>query len=556
MEAKLSIDSLPHVKPLLSRFERVNNPIVSEFISSIPERLSDAVKRIREQQQQQQLRITSTNAENIISNRRKLAKYIAAFHSQADTDFAAVNQSRANLQDPSAQILVSIHQPNLFSYGGVFKKIVLLQTLKSALEQESNNNPFNTKFINLFLVVDHDFIDDTWMRVAQLPSIRHSNGILGLRMPIKNSNRWTMVRNMKKPSITIINHWKNQVGCWIKSGSVALDLERSEKLALLENLELFWKEVNESYKRATSYADFNSFLMSRVVNKIWGYDTLFVRLSDISDVFEDGFSFLLNNFRRYSQMLSESNMMFFQNGINTGISQSIYLNAPLWLGCECGSKASVKLRDGVLYGSCISCKKHLIVRLLKAHEIRYNDINRLSPKAIPILLLLSRDLGISCYALGMGGSIGYTMVGRLIFKELEINMPLTLFWASPDPVSPGLAQKEALHVFDPTIDPIVYAEQLRFKLQQYSERLFPRLTRRAELARKKEYQSEEMKTVLQELDLIKQEQRRTRVSLNTCEKVIKALTLKPCIIDYAVNIGLDETERVWRKTLLREDNLA
>src|SRR5918994_6957895 len=111
-----------YIRSLFSKYERVNNPILSDFISSIPNSLSDAVKSIREQ-------LTVTNSEDILSNRRKLAKHIAAFHSQAGTDFAVVDQSRMNIQDSSAQTLVSIHQPNLFAYGGVFKKIVLLQTI-------------------------------------------------------------------------------------------------------------------------------------------------------------------------------------------------------------------------------------------------------------------------------------------------------------------------------------------------------------------------------------------------------------------------------------------
>ena len=157
MSAEASIGPTQCIRSLFSEYERVNNPIVSEYISSIPESLSDAVKRVKEE-------LTVTNAENIISNRRKLAKHIAAFHSQAGNDFPGVNRSRMNIQDPSAQILISIHQPNLFAYGGVFKKIVLLQTIKSMLQQ--GNDPSNTRFINLFLIVDHDFMDDVWIRVS------------------------------------------------------------------------------------------------------------------------------------------------------------------------------------------------------------------------------------------------------------------------------------------------------------------------------------------------------------------------------------------------------
>ena len=222
------------IRSLFSQYERVNNPILSEYISSIPDSLSDAVKRVREQ-------LTVTNIENILSNRRKLAKHIAAFHEQAGTDFPAVDKNRMNMQTPSAQILVSIHQPNLFAYGGVFKKIILLQTIKSMLEKGNDTTETNTRFINLFLIVDHDFMDDVWIRVAQLPSVRHSDGILELRMPITDSNRWKLVRNMEVPSVTIVEHWRKQVASWIKNGALSLGLEKNERLALFENLEQFWK---------------------------------------------------------------------------------------------------------------------------------------------------------------------------------------------------------------------------------------------------------------------------------------------------------------------------
>ena len=539
------------IRSLFSQYERVNNPILSEYISSIPESLSDAVKRVREQ-------LTVTNTENILSNRRKLAKHIAAFHEQAGTDFPAVDKNRMNMQTPSAQILVSIHQPNLFAYGGVFKKIILLQTIKSMLEKGNDTTETNTRFINLFLIVDHDFMDDVWIRVAQLPSVRHSDGILELRMPITDSNRWKLVRNMEVPSVTIVEHWRKQVASWIKNGALSLGLEKNERLALFENLEQFWKEVDESYNRARSYADLNSFIMSRVVNKLWGYDTLFVRLSDISEVFEGGFNFLLNNFRKYSRILSESDMMFLRNGINTGVSQSTYLNAPVWLHCKCGSKASVKLNEvesGIfdLSGTCISCKRPLTVRLNGSQTIPGGTLNELSPRAIPILLLLSRDLGLCCYASGTGGSMDYTMVGRLVFKELSIRMPVTIIWASKDVYS-GLGQREALQSlkFKNSAQVIKYAEHLRIALSNFNAKVAPLLSKRTDLAK----DGQDLQGVLNELAVLKQEQRNTRQLLKISDKVIKATTLKPCIIDYAVNFGLGNTENMWRNTLIQNDDLA
>ena len=539
------------VRSLFSRYEKVNNPVLSDYISSIPESLSDAVKEIREQ-------IEVTKTENVLSNRKMLAKHIADFHHEAGTNFPAVCQNRTNMQEPSAQILVSIHQPNLFAYGGVFKKIVLLQTIKSMLDKVRDKHEINTRFINLFLIVDHDFMDDVWMRVAQLPSVRHSDGILELRMPITTSNRWKLVRNMEIPSLMIVDHWKKQVASWIKNGTLSLGLEKNERLELFENLEVFWKEVDESYRRARSYADLNSFIMSRVVNKLWGYDTLFVRLSDISEVFEGGFNFLLNNFRRYSEILSETDTMFQRNGINTGVSQRTSLNAPVWLHCKCGSKASVKLdeiesRVFDLSGTCMSCKRLLTVRLKGCHPIPCSILNRLSPRAIPILLLLSRDLGVCCYASGTGGSIGYTMVGSLVFKELSIRMPVTVIWASED-VYFGLGQREALHSlkFKNSYEVKKYAERLRIALSNINTKIVPLLSKRTDLAKC----GQDIQDILNELAILKQEQRNTRRLLKISDKVMRASTLKPCIIDYVVNFGQKNTEITWRNKLIQNDNLA
>jgi hypothetical protein len=44
--------------------------------------------------------------------------------------------------------------------------------------------------------------------------------------------------------------------------------------------------------------------------------------------------------------------------------------------------------------------------------------------------------------------------------------------------------------------------------------------------------------------------------LKAAEKVHSVVELKPCIIDYAVNFGIVNTERLWRNGLIENDNLA
>ena len=300
--------------------------------------------------------------------------------------------------------------------------------------------------------------------------------------------------------------------------------------------------------------------MSQLVNAEWGYDTLFVRLSEISTVFEGGFKYLISNFMKYSDVLSKAENMFLRCGIDTGVSPSSYLNAPLWLHCRCGSKASARLYKDQqeqisLAGTCISCKEALEVNLGNRNEMTISNdmLQGLSPRAIPILLLLSRDLGISCYASGTGGSMGYTMVGAMVFKELSIKMPVTLVWAAID-VYHGLGQAQALELLplSKKADIANYLDILKRRNLDYKNKIDPLIVERTRLRRA----GKSMDSVLLDLDKLKKEQRKIRLLIKVAEKVKNAIETKPSIIDYAINFGLVNTEALWRRNLLKNDNLA
>src|SRR5918999_2185449 len=277
------------VKELFFKYNSIENPIISKYISAIPDTLSEAVNMV----------LSTWFSDNYsstyytLANRKKLQLYIRDFHSEADTLTSRVEEALTLLSHPMSKILISIHQPNLFAYSGIYKKIVLLQTLKDMAEKEDPN----VRLINLFLIVDHDFMDDMWIRSAQLPSVRHKAGIFEIRTPVNSSKRWHMVCNISLPPKTIVDSWKKQIRLWIKNSLTT----KFDKSILLQNFEEFWINVEKSYSKAKTYADFNSFLMSNIVNSIWSYDTLFVRLSNISPVFEKGLKFLLSNYDKYSK---------------------------------------------------------------------------------------------------------------------------------------------------------------------------------------------------------------------------------------------------------------
>ena len=534
------------VKTLFSKYRGVENPTITEYISSVPNTLSEAVDLINSTWFNESFSATDYT----LTNREHLSEYVRRFHTAANTLTPAVNSAIGLLSDPSSKLLVSIHQPNLFAYGGVYKKIVLLETLKGLAESKKPNS----KLVNLFLIVDHDFLDDIWMRTAQLPSIRNKGGVLEIRTPVSNTKRWQMVCNTPPPHKQILESWRKQLKLWIKNAAT----NNFDKSVLLRNFEGLWTDVEGAFIRSKSYSDFNAFFQSRVVNGIWGYKTLFVRLSDISPVFDKGFEFLLSGYDKYSSAVEKAEKYFLERNISTGVSSTAYLNAPVWIHCKCGSKASAKVREDkvgiILRGKCMSCKSDLQINFenTKGLKLSKEVIHKVSPRAIPILLLLSKELGIGCYASGTGGSVGYTIVGSLIFKELSIKMPLTVVWPADD-MYVGLGQSEALEYLQlrQRSDVIDYLRTLRAEDFAMSREIRPMLEERNLLVS----EGQPIDEILSKLFKLKERQRKIHSMIKVVEKVRNSLQIKPCFLDYGINFGVKNTEANWRNNLIKNNNL-
>jgi hypothetical protein len=534
------------IRDLFSKFSIADNPVLSTYFSGIPDTLSEAKNILASSKFSE---VYSAN-DYTLANRRLLSQYIRAFHRQANTLTARVIESIGLLDNPNSKILVSMHQPNLFAYGGVYKKIILLETLRAAVESKNAN----AQLVNLFLIIDHDFLNDMWIRTAQIPSFRNKGGVLEIRTPVSKSKKWQMVCNSEPPQRNVLDSWRGQLKLWIKSASAS----NVDKTTLLSNLEGLWHEVEEAFAVSKSYADFNSFFQSKIVNEIWGYNTLFVRLSDISPVFRNGFEFLLSNHEKYSKAVERAEKFFVERNINTGVSSTAYLNAPLWIHCKCGSKASAKIHKAngemILRGKCMSCKSNLQLVFENTQELRLSEehLAKISPRAIPILLLLAREIGAGCFASGTGGSIGYTIVGSLIFNELSIKMPLTVMWPSDDQYR-GVGQSEALEhlhltqkreVFD-------YLQKLRTEDRAISLEIKPLLEERNRLIAERQ----PVESILSQIFVLKEQQRRIHSIIKVAERVKGSLKITPCFLDYGINFGMRDIELQWRQNLINNDNL-
>lgn len=587
---------------LFQSLENIQEPIITGFLSQVPSTFVQAYDGLVDKIMADEEGLGSPHKESkfnmpsnpaspevrymvdkyVFSNRQLMVLPISKFHRDADTLTSSVESSINNLKSPSTRILVSTHQPNLFAYSGVFKKIVLLQTLKDLL-LESASDSYRFKVINLFLVIDHDFADENWIRVAQLPNIRNTEGIMQLRLPIDKTMRWQMARSIPLPNRNILEHWRAQLFSWIRKSTLfqhgyssemllcntakrQVNL-RSVKSALISNLESFWDLVEESYSTASTYSDFNAFIMSKIINRLWEYDTLFVRLTDLTKAFERGYGNLLKNHEIYSNILRDMEQLFLKRGVSSGVSSSSYLFGPLWLHCKCGSKAATKIRENeiqpdrttlVLGGTCMGCKKRLTAKLSigKTGEIDGKDtqmVYDLSPRSIPIVLLLSSELGISCYASGTDG-MRYILFGNRLFNHFSPNnTPKFLVWPARDAYY-GFGQCEALEsVHVKNLEKLSQLlDHLRDMEAGYRSQILPVLAERERRSKKGSIENDE---ILSSLIVLKKRQRNTRSEYKLARKVEKAVGLRPCIIDYAINFGLKNTEYQWRQNLFYNQNL-
>jgi hypothetical protein len=125
-------------------------------------------------------------------------------------------------------------------------------------------------------------------------------------------------------------------------------------------------------------------------------------------------------------------------------------------------------------------------------------------------------------------------------------------WPSQD-LYLGFAQTEALEIFRFTekIDVVKYLEMLKEDEIEYNKQIKPLLEERSSLVRN----GGAIEPLLAHLFSLKEEQRKIRKLIKLAEKVKNALEIKPCLIDYAVNFGINTTEVQWRTSLLKNDNL-
>ena len=392
-----------------------------------------------------------------------------------------------------------------------------------------------------------------------------------------------MLNKVPKPSEELLSHWKSEVENWLSdainsigklSNKLVLDakLSASTISTLHENLASFWEIPEDCWRRSNTYADFNGFLMSHVVNGAWGYDTVFVRFSECQQVFVDEFRFLLSRFKDYTRLLKEADEITQSEGVHGGVAGQESSLAPFWYHCSCGSKAKlfVEMRDGFLSasGSCVRCGRPYRFDFGHGIEVELEKMaSRISARAIPMGLVLFNGLQPSCYVGGVAGQ-AYLAEAQHVAEGLGIVFPPIVVWRPCDKYV-GVGQAEAsLELQQASIatgarDFAGTRDLVMSQISKIRGRLDEIEASKKSLIQelKKNPDDEELKEKLRSVSMAYTRACRSSdlsvlyYRMKIIENAMVVSGLMPSIIDYAVNVGLRETRDQWERYLNGEGGL-
>jgi len=183
-------------------------------------------------------------------------------------------------------------------------------------------------------------------------------------------------------------------------------------------------------------------------------------------------------------------------------------------------------------------------------------------------LVFFKGLGVSCYVGGIGG-FNYLTEAHHVADRLQIPFPPVAFWRPHDRYL-GIGQLAAILEFKRITGSLNVSnwekevEDLRFRIDEVYRRVGELEVEKEQVVKRLRLATEHKETLLKTIrELSRRQGQLKRASnlsvlnrdLKILENVAVTLDLIPSIIDYAVNVGLQETSRQWIEYLEKDGDL-
>ncbi len=363
-----------------------------------------------------------------------------------DNEVAEEARSRIQLLKEDKQtrpvlLLMSSHQPNLFAYSGVMKKIILLACIEQILRTKWLEESYHGDVVCFYGFADHDFVHNKWVRSAEIVSPIRRDGLLRYSVKIDQKQMYLPTNRIQKPNEELLESWQAQTKGWISENlSLAKKYLRGRQNTSIDlnalyeaygNSEDFWNLVRRAHDIADNLAEFSSLLLSAVAQEKWKLPIVFANFSDCFKFFPNEYLWLLQNRETFKAKVEDNEAKMKLHGIDTGLANDIGEVSPLWLKCECGSKYRLELKSDAVIGRCARCSSDLSLTFAELESLVAENPERIEPRSIAMPIVFSKAVGMSCYVGGIG-SLGYLMHSASVSAALKVMFPPTPFWYSED----------------------------------------------------------------------------------------------------------------------------
>ena len=237
------------------------------------------------------------------------------------------------------------------------------------------------------------------------------------------------------PSLDEKRKWKIDLDQWINSNISLINkgtknsdksnkISYAEKVNLKSNVDLIYDilDVNS----ASNFGDYNSTVISKVVNENFKMPTLFYNYSSSIELLSNDFLELFKNLELY---VCSHNKHLERTKEIIEISKEDYVkkidatNIPFRYQCECGSAVSLSIQNNNFTGFCgkgySNCNKEHIFTI---DNFFSKEGSKIIPRAISRNLIFFNYSKPDLYVSGWG-AMPFTLVGRGISNDLSLYYP-------------------------------------------------------------------------------------------------------------------------------------
>jgi uncharacterized protein Usg len=369
---------------------------------------------------------------------KNLAKAATEFHRQARTLTTELEEECKFIREDSPIIRLA-HQPNIFPYLGVSAQFFLMNVTANIVKKR-----YKKHIVQIYLVVDYDIADESRFRTAYYPDASRKRGLFNLSNRIPPGYLNKPMYKIPKPAEDQVESWLALVKSSVSKELTYLrrnQLDEKKYNALFANLREVEEYVWQAYGRADSFADFNSFFLSELVNSCFSLPVLFVRGSQIHKWFAKTWRFLLENLRKIDDAERFAIERIRSAGIRMKHSKDPAM-FPFWYFCDvCDER--VRLRHDTnqeVRGRCSGCDREFAFNLTNPSNLLSHS-SRLAPTVllddISDIVGLSASGGVSYI-----GGAEHILISNIMAKEIGLRVFPQAVWR-PKMISYGISEFSA-----------------------------------------------------------------------------------------------------------------